>query len=279
MKIVSAIKSLKKEISRARRRGLTIGFVPTMGALHRGHLALMKTAKKETGLVVISIFVNPLQFGPKEDFKRYPRDLKSDAKLAQSAGVDIIFAPSVATMYKNAGTFVDMAGLTDHLCGKSRPGHFRGVMTVVNKLFNIVQPDIAYFGQKDFQQATIIKKMVRDLDMNLQVKVQPTIREPDGLALSSRNKYLSLIERHYAHRIYQSLIKAKNLIRSGEKRPGTILKTIRTIINTIPGVRIDYAEITNPENLEKIEQIKKRPVLIALAVYVGKTRLIDNILC
>ena len=198
MKIITTIKVIKKEISRARQRRLTIGFVPTMGALHQGHLALMRQAKKETDLVVISIFVNPLQFGPKEDFKRYPRNLKDDARLANTAGVDIIFAPTVKEMYTPTPphqcigvegtpkslvwgcTFVDMPNLTDKLCGRSRPGHFRGVMTVVTKLFNIVQPDIAYFGQKDFQQALIIKKMAKDLNMNLEVKTLPTVREQAG---------------------------------------------------------------------------------------------------
>ena len=287
MKIITTIKGIKKEISQARRKRLTIGFVPTMGALHQGHLTLMQQAKKENDLVVISIFVNPLQFGPKEDFRRYPRNLKGDAGLARTAGVDIIFAPSVKGMYNNAfpperptglaGTFVDMPNLTDKLCGQSRPGHFRGVMTDVAKLFNIVQPDIAYFGQKDFQQALIIRKMAQDLNMNLEVKTLPTVREPDGLAMSSRNKYLSIMERCYANRLYRSLLKAKGLILSGEKNCRKIVKAMRDTIKTIPGNRIDYVEITDPETLESIKRIKKRPVLIVLAVCVGKTRLIDNI--
>ncbi|MEW6027220.1 MAG: pantoate--beta-alanine ligase [Planctomycetota bacterium] len=279
VKIITTIKDVRQKISRARRKGLSVGFVPTMGALHQGHLALMRQARKETGLVVISIFVNPLQFGPNEDFKRYPRNIKGDARLAKTAGVDIIFAPSVKEMYDNSLTFVDMADMTDKLCGKSRPGHFRGVLTVVAKLFNIVAPDIAYFGQKDFQQALIIKKMARDLDMNLAINVLPTVREPDGLAMSSRNKYLSVTERFYANRLYQSLLKAKELIISGEKDSGKIRNTMLSIIKTIPGSRIDYVEIADPETLEKAEKIKKRPVLIALAVFVGKTRLIDNIVC
>lgn len=277
MKIITAIKDIKKEISRTRQRRLTIGFVPTMGALHQGHLALMRQAKKETDLVVISIFVNPLQFGPKEDFKRYPRNLKGDAGLARTAGADIVFAPTVKEMYHNTFTFVDMSNLTDKLCGKSRPGHFRGVMTVVAKLFNIVQPDTAYFGQKDFQQALIIKKMAKDLNMNLEVKVRPTVREAGGLAMSSRNKYLSIMERYYANRLYRSLLKAKELILSGEKDCRKIRNAMLAIIKTIPGSRIDYVEIADPETLGSIERIKKRPVLIVLAVYVGKTRLIDNI--
>lgn len=256
-----------------------IGFVPTMGALHQGHLELMRQAKKDNDLVVISIFVNPLQFGPKEDFKRYPRNLKGDAKLAKTAGVDIIFAPTVKAMYHNTSTFVDMSNLTDKLCGQSRPGHFRGVMTVVTKLLNIVQPDVAYFGQKDFQQALIIRKMARDLDMNLEIKTLPTVREPDGLAMSSRNKYLSVPERYYAQRLYRSLLKAKELIISGEKDCRKIRDAMLAVIKTIPGSRIDYVEIADPETLKTIEKIKKGHTLIALAVYAGKTRLIDNILC
>ncbi|MBI5779095.1 MAG: pantoate--beta-alanine ligase [Planctomycetes bacterium] len=279
MKIITTLKSIRTEINRARRKGLMIGFVPTMGALHQGHLELMRQAKKDNDLVVISIFVNPLQFGPKEDFKRYPRNLKGDAKLAKTAGVDIIFAPTVKAMYHNTSTFVDMSNLTDKLCGQSRPGHFRGVMTVVTKLLNIVQPDVAYFGQKDFQQALIIRKMARDLDMNLEIKTLPTVREPDGLAMSSRNKYLSVPERYYAQRLYRSLLKAKELIISGEKDCRKIRDAMLAVIKTIPGSRIDYVEIADPETLKTIEKIKKGHTLIALAVYAGKTRLIDNILC
>lgn len=277
MKIIATIKGIKKEISRARQKRLTIGFVPTMGALHQGHLALMQQAKKESDLVVISIFVNPLQFGPKEDFSRYPRNIKADTELARTTGVDIIFTPSVKEMYNNTSTFVDMSDLTDKLCGKSRPGHFRGVMTVVTKLFNIVQPDVAYFGQKDFQQALIIRKMAQDLNMNLEVKTLPTIREPDGLAMSSRNKYMDITQRSHAHRLYRSLLKAKELILSGEKSRKKIRNAMLAIIKTIPGNRIDYVEIADTKTLESIERVKNRPVLIALAVYAGKTRLIDNI--
>jgi len=278
MKIITTIKDIKKEISQAQRKRLTIGFVPTMGALHQGHLTLMQQAKNESNIVIISIFVNPLQFGPKEDFRRYPRSLKSDVGLARTAGVNIIFAPTVKEMYANTLTFVDMSNLTNKLCGKSRPGHFRGVLTVVAKLFNIIQPDIAYFGQKDFQQALIIKKMAQDLNMNLEIKTRPTVREPDGLAMSSRNKYLDVTHRTYANRLYRSLLKAKGLILSGEKSCKKIRNAMLAIIKTIPGNRIDYVEIADPETLESIERIKNRPVLIALAVYVGKTRLIDNIL-
>src|SRR3989339_746288 len=276
MKIITTIKNIKTEINKARRKKLTVGFVPTMGALHQGHLTLMQQAKKENDLVIISIFVNPLQFGPKEDFKRYPRNLKDDAGLARAAGVDIIFAPATEEMYHNTLTFVDMPKITDKLCGKSRPGHFRGVLTVVTKLFNIIRPDSAYFGQKDFQQALIIKKMTQDLNLNLKIKTLPTVREPDGLAMSSRNKYLDVTQRSYANRLYQSLLKAKELILSGEKGCNKIIKAMSNIIKTIPGNRIDYVEITNPETLESVKQIKNRPVLIALAVYAGKTRLIDN---
>jgi pantoate--beta-alanine ligase len=279
MKIIKTIKAVKKEIEKARRRHLSVGFVPTMGALHRGHLALMTTAKKEKGLVIISIFVNPLQFGPKEDFKSYPRNLKSDARLARAAGVDIIFAPDINEMYNHNATFVDMNQLTDKLCGKSRPGHFRGVLTVVAKLFNIINPDIAYFGQKDFQQALIIKKMARDLNMDLQIKVLPTVREPDGLAMSSRNKHLNTEERNYANRIYRALDKARESVKSGQKDCHKISKAIISAIRTIPNSRIDYIKIADPETLNQLDRIRRRPVLIAMAVFVGRTRLIDNILC
>lgn len=279
MKIIRTINNLKKEIRQIKRKGLLIGFVPTMGALHEGHLSLMRQAQQETDIVIISIFVNPLQFGPKEDFKSYPRNLKSDARLARTAGVDIIFAPTVKEMYQSHfDTFVDMSQLTNKLCGKSRPGHFRGVMTVVTKLFNIVEPDIAYFGQKDYQQALIIKEMVRDLNMNLKIKILPTVREPDGLAMSSRNQYLTDSQHINANRLYQALLKARQLILDGENNCGKIHKTMVSIIRSIPQSKIDYIEIVDPETLEGLKKIKQLPILIALAVYLDKTRLIDNII-
>jgi len=278
MKIFTNIKDIKKEVRQIRKKKLTIGFVPTMGALHQGHLTLMKQAKEKNDLVIISIFVNPLQFGPNEDFQSYPRNLKNDTRLARNAGVDIIFAPPVKEMYHNARTFIDMPNLTDKLCGKSRPGHFRGVMTVVTKLFNIIQPNIAYFGQKDFQQALIIKKMAQDLDMNLEVKILSTIRETGGLAMSSRNKYLNITQRLHANKIYHSLLKAQELIISGDKNYNKIIRRIRSTIKTIPKSRIDYIKIINPETLEDMKWAENKKILVAIAVYVGKTRLIDNII-
>jgi pantoate--beta-alanine ligase len=279
MKIIVSIKDLKQEIKKARSKKQSIGFIPTMGALHQGHLSLAKTAKKENDVVIMSIFVNPMQFGPKEDFKKYPRTLKQDAKLATGAGVDIIFAPDAKEMYSDDFyTFLDMKGLTDRFCGKSRPGHFKGVLTVVAKLFNIVEPDTAYFGQKDYQQATIIQRMVKDLNMNLRVMVLPTVREEDGLAMSSRNRYLTSSQRKYAYRIYQALVEARAMIQSGENDCAKIIKKMEAIIKTIPESRIDYIAIADSETLEILKKTNNHNVVILAAVFVGKTRLIDNIL-
>jgi pantoate--beta-alanine ligase len=278
MKVIKTLKRLRNEIRRARQEGLLIGFVPTMGTLHQGHLSLMQMARKETDLLVVSIFVNPLQFGPKEDFKQYPRNPKQDAKLCKDVGVDIVFAPADEEVYSSGfDTYVDMTKLTSKLCGKSRPGHFRGVMTVVTKLFNMVEPDIAYFGQKDYQQATIIKKMVKDLNMNLKVKVLPTIREIDGLAMSSRNQYLTTSERLNASRLYQALVKSKQIIISGNKNADKICHAIISELNKIPKSKIDYVEIVDADTLEPIQKIERQKVVIAVAIYLGKTRLIDNI--
>lgn len=278
MKIITKIKSLKKEIRRIKNRKLTIGFVPTMGALHKGHLSLTSQAKKDADIVIMSIFVNKLQFGHNEDFKRYPRDLDSDAELAQMMGVDIIFAPSMEEIYPpDFDIFIDMAQLTNKLCGESRPGHFRGVMTVVTKLFNLVEPDIAYFGQKDYQQALIIKKLVNDLNIDTRIKILPTIRELDGLAMSSRNQYLTDFQRISASCIYHALLKAKQLIIDGEDDCQKIYKMIRHIISKIPHSRIDYIKIVDPETLNTNKKIRRRRVIIMIAIYIDKTRLIDNI--
>jgi len=279
MKIIRTIRILKKEIGRAKNRGLKVGFVPTMGALHQGHLNLMRRAKKENDLVAISVFVNPKQFGPKEDFTRYPRDLNSDAKLARTVGVDIIFAPNDEEMYQtDFDTFVETLNLANKLCGRSRSRHFRGVLTVVMKLFNIVEPDTAYFGQKDYQQAQIVKKMVSDLNMNLRVKVLPTVRERDGLAMSSRNRYLSLAQRMNAYLLYKSLLWAKKNILAGEKNPAKIISGMKNVIKVIPQSRIDYIEIVDPVTLEKKSKLSHCGAAVLLAVHVGKTRLIDNII-
>lgn len=273
--------------ARLKKQGKTIGFVPTMGYLHEGHLSLAKQAKKDTDIVVMSIFVNPAQFGPKEDFKKYPRDFARDCRLAKSAGVDVIFYPTAKAMYpKGYQTYVEVFELSKYsshhihvagLCGASRPGHFKGVTTVVAKLFNIVKPDTAYFGQKDAQQAIIIKRMVEDLNMDLKVRVMPIIREADGLAASSRNVYLSPTERKEALVLKNALQKAKDMVNSDEKDPKKIIAKMREIINSVPSSKIDYISIVDTENLRDVKTINGG-ILIALAVKIGKTRLIDNII-
>lgn len=278
MEIIRQIPRLREKIKEARRLGRSIGFVPTMGFLHEGHLSLLRQARIETDLLVLSIFVNPLQFGAGEDFEEYPRDLERDADLAAGAGCDIIFAPSAREMYPNDyATFVEVERLTSGLCGASRPGHFRGVATVVSKLFNLVTPDRAYFGQKDAQQAIIIRRMAQDLNMNLEVKVLPTVREADGLAMSSRNNYLTPAERKAATVLYRSLCLAEKSIAAGEKDADSIRQLIRAAINAEPLAEIDYIAIVDAENLHELDRIANR-VLIALAVRFGKTRLIDNIM-
>jgi pantoate--beta-alanine ligase len=275
--IVANIKKMSQFSRSLHRKGKTIGFVPTMGYLHEGHLSLARQARRDTDAVIMSIFVNPAQFGPEEDFKKYPRDLKRDIALAKKAGVDIIFYPSAHDMYpKEYKTYVDVEKLGGILCGKSRPGHFRGVLTVVVKLFNIVQPDIAYFGQKDAQQALIIKKMAEDLNMPLKIRVMPIIRQKDGLAMSSRNAYLSAEEKQDALLLHQALLLARGLVKRGKRSSSYVIKSIRTMIRKKKNASIDYIEIVNAENLEPVKFMKGK-VLIALAVWIGKTRLIDNI--
>ncbi len=247
-----------------------------MGALHLGHLSLMRQARQETDFVVVSIFVNPIQFGPKEDFKKYPRKLKQDALLCKKEGVDIIFYPAAKEMYPvNYKTYVEVGGLSDCLCGKSRPGHFKGVASVVTKLFNIVNPDTAYFGQKDAQQAIIIKKLVEDLNFPVKIKVMPTVRQNDGLALSSRNVYLNAKERKDALVLSQSLNLAKNLIKGGVRDADKITRILRSLINRKDTAKIDYIAIVSPEDLKAVKKVSGN-CLIALAAWFGKTRLIDN---
>ncbi|MBT9173760.1 MAG: Pantothenate synthetase [Syntrophomonadaceae bacterium] len=278
MEIIRQITLFKEKIKEARRLGNSIGFVPTMGFLHEGHLSLLRQARAENDLVVLSIFVNPLQFGAGEDFEDYPRDLERDAALAVSAGCDIIFAPATRDMYpKDYATFVEVERLTSGLCGASRLGHFRGVTTVVNKLFNIVTPDRAYFGQKDAQQAIIIRRMAKDLNMGLEIDVLPIIREADGLAMSSRNSYLTQAERKSATVLYRSLCLANESIAAGERNAGLIEQLIRAAIDSERLAHIDYIAVVDAENLLELDKIEKR-VLIALAVRFGKTRLIDNII-
>ena len=278
MKLIKSISSVKKQIKKAKKNGQRVGFVPTMGYLHDGHLSLVREAVKECDIVIASIFVNPSQFGAGEDYSRYPRDLKRDLRLAQQAKVDIVFTPSVKSMYSNGcQAYVSVEKLSKVLCGISRPAHFKGVTTVVAKLFNIVEPDTAYFGQKDAQQAIIINKMINDLNMNVRLKMLPIIREKDGLAMSSRNIYLNKTDRKNAAVLYKSLKEAKRSIKSGIRNSKKIIRVMQKMISSTPGARIDYISIVDTEGLKPAKEIKGR-LLIALAVYFGKTRLIDNII-
>ena len=247
-----------------------------MGALHEGHAALVRAARAAGGFVVVSVFVNPTQFGPKEDFSKYPRTLDADRALCHEAGADLVFAPSAAEMYpERSVTFVEVTELDRELCGPSRPGHFRGVCTVVLKLFNIVLPDRAYFGAKDYQQARIVSQMVRDLNVPVEVKVEPTVREADGLAMSSRNRYLSAGERAAAQAIYRALAGVRDRA-SSEKDVATLEAGLRGELTAIPGARVDYARIVDAESLQPITRIE-RPAVAAVAVFLGTTRLIDNV--
>ena len=276
MRIVESIKDVRATVKEWKAKGLKVGFVPTMGYLHEGHESLIRKASEENDRVVVSIFVNPIQFGPKEDLSTYPRDLERDSKVCESAGADIIFHPENEEMYFNDfSTFVDMNGLTAELCGKSRPTHFRGVCTVVTKLFNIVAPDRAYFGEKDAQQLAVIKRMVRDLNIDIEIIGCPIVREKDGLAKSSRNTYLSVEERNAAIILNKSLTLAKEKIQAGERDSEVIIKLIQEVINSEKLARIDYIEVVDSLSMEKVERIEKA-VLVAIAVFIGKTRLIDN---
>jgi pantoate--beta-alanine ligase len=263
---------------KAKSHGKKVGLVPTMGALHEGHLSLVEEARKRADTVVVSIFVNPIQFGPSEDLARYPRNLGSDKKLLRHFDVDVLFMPEARTVYPEGfKTFVEVEGLSKKLCGRSRPTHFRGVTTVVAKLFNMVCPDIAFFGGKDYQQQIIIKRMAKDLDFPVEIVALPTVREFDGLAMSSRNAYLTQKERRSALILYRSLCLAKEEIGKGEKDPRKILFRIRSAVGTEPSVRLDYVAMVDPETLEEVRKIKGK-VLVALAAYLGKTRLIDNMM-
>jgi len=278
LRILRDFKKMQEIAHALRREAKTIGFVPTMGALHRGHLSLVRRARRENDYVIVSIFINPVQFGPKEDFKKYPRNFKTDTLLCKKEGVDIIFYPSAGAMYP-AGykTYVEVEDLGDVLCGEFRSRHFRGVATVVNKLFNIVQPTKAYFGQKDAQQAIIIRKMVRDLNIPVQIRVLPTVREADGLAMSSRNSYLSPAERKQARVLSQALALARDLIKKGNRDSLLVIRKMHQLIKRKKDARIQYICVVDPKTLAAVQKIK-RQVLIALAVYIGKTRLIDNAL-
>lgn len=278
MQIIRKIKDLRKVITSLKSRGQGISFVPTMGFLHQGHLRLIRAARKENQQVVVSIFVNPIQFGAKDDLKRYPRNFKKDLASCKKEGVKIIFYPDIKEMYPEGyKTYVTVQGLSDLLCGKFRPGHFQGVTTVVAKLFNLIQPDIAYFGQKDAQQALIIQKMVQDLNMPVQVEVLPTVREPDGLAMSSRNSYLKKDERHDALVLRKALIRARELISLGERRPQEIIRKMKQLIKKSKSAKIQYISIVDLKDLKPVSRIKDN-LLIALAVYIGRVRLIDNVI-
>jgi pantoate--beta-alanine ligase len=275
--IETRIAELRRTVDNARGAQKFIGFVPTMGALHEGHAELIRVARAATSFVVVSVFVNPTQFGPNEDFAKYPRTLEADQKVCAAAGADLIFAPPVEEMYpENSFTFVEVSKLGDHLCGASRPGHFRGVCTVVLKLLNIVQPDRAFFGAKDYQQGRIIGQMVRDLNVPVAVDLVPTVREPDGLALSSRNRYLSPTERSAAPRIYQALRNARDRARAGEIDAARLESALAAELSAIPGARLDYARVVDAVTLQPLVRLDK-PAVAAVAVFLGTTRLIDNI--
>ena len=277
MKIVGTVKEVREQAKEWKKQGLSVGLVPTMGYLHEGHKSLMEAARKDNDKVVVSIFVNPMQFGPTEDLATYPRDLDHDAALCESVGVDLIFHPEAEEMYeKDFCSFVDMTGLTEGLCGKTRPIHFRGVCTVVNKLFNIVTPDHAYFGQKDGQQLAVIKRMVRDLNMDIEIVGCPIVREEDGLAKSSRNTYLSPEERKAALILSKTVALGKELAKT-EKDANKVVEAMKENIKTEPLAKIDYVEAVDALSMAPVEKLEGT-CMLAMAVYIGKTRLIDNTL-
>lgn len=279
MKIVDTIAEVREQVKEWRKEGLSVGLVPTMGYLHEGHKSLIDRAVAENDRVVVSIFVNPMQFGPSEDLESYPRDMDRDAALCEGAGANLIFHPEPSEMYQDDfSSFVDMNTLTGGLCGKSRPIHFRGVCTVVAKLFNIVLPDKAYFGQKDAQQLAVIRHMVQDLSFGIEIVGCPIIREKDGLAKSSRNTYLNDEERQAALILSKSLEKGKALVEAGEKDAAKVVSVIAASIQEEPMAKIDYVELVDWNTLEPVTTIDG-PILTAIAVFIGKTRLIDNFIC
>ena len=277
MQILSSISEIRTALRELRNRG-SVGFVPTMGALHAGHRSLMQTARQRCAVAVASIFVNPTQFGPNEDLSRYPRTLKEDCRMLEAEDVDLLFIPAVDAMYpQGASTFVEVAGLSDRLDGVSRPGHFRGVATVVAKLFHIVQPDLAFFGQKDAAQLAVLRKMVCDLNLPVEIVGCPTVREPDGLAMSSRNRYLSNADRQQALSLHRALEVARTIAANGEHGATTLLEAMNGSLQQAPSVRVDYVAVVDPDTLLPLEDVKSG-ALLALAAYIGTTRLIDNIL-
>jgi pantoate--beta-alanine ligase len=269
--------SVARKIRREQDR--TVGLVPTMGALHEGHLSLVREARRMCDVVVVSVFVNPTQFGPGEDFEHYPRDLTKDTALLTDYNVDYIFAPPVEEMYpKGFSTYVNVEGLSEPLEGASRPGHFRGVATVVTILLNTIRPDFAFFGQKDAQQALVIRRLVKDLALDTEIVILPIVREDSGLAISSRNLYLTQYEQKSATILHKALVQAKQAFKDGERNASRITELIRQMVESEPRARLDYVTIADAETLEKLERVDDRPTLIALAAYVGKTRLIDNLI-
>jgi pantoate--beta-alanine ligase len=276
MEVIESISEMKNLVKDWKRQGLSIGFVPTMGYLHEGHLALVRRVKELSDRVVVSIFVNPIQFAPGEDYQRYPRDLERDKALLEKEGVDVLFSPKAQEMYPPGfQTYVEVKELSSGLCGRYRAGHFVGVATVVLKLFNIVQPDIAVFGEKDYQQLKVIQRMVQDLNLDVKIIPHPTVREEDGLAMSSRNTYLSPEERKSAIALYKALNLAEELINQGERRVATLKEKLKEFIESYPYTKVQYVEFVHPETLKEVERVDE-PTLLALAVFVGKARLIDN---
>lgn len=278
IRVVTTITEVRELVKQARSQGKRVGLVPTMGALHAGHISLVEAAKTRTDFIVVSVFVNPTQFGPNEDFGKYPRTLDADVAMCQKSGADVVFAPSAEEMYTTPQqTWVNVEKLTDCLCGAARPGHFRGVTTVCTKLFNIVLPDVAFFGQKDAQQTIVIKRMVADLNMPLEIVVCPIIREANGLAMSSRNRYLSDQQKQDAAAIYASLRKAEQMIKSGERNSAVIIAAMQEILRQSGSIATEYVHIVDSAALSDLQVIKGQ-VLIAIAAKIGTTRLIDNIM-
>lgn len=277
-RLVTKLADVRAALGAARREGKSIGLVPTMGALHAGHLSLVERSRKECDFTVVTIFVNPMQFGPREDFSHYPRNLESDLALLRPTGADLVFAPEVDDVYgPRHATYVEMHGVAEPLEGRCRPGHFRGVATVVLKLFNMTTPDRAYFGQKDYQQSLVIRQLVADLDLPIEVCVCPTVREPDGLALSSRNVYLSAAERQEALAISRALRRAAEVVQSGERAADAVLAAMQAVLAGAPGLRLEYLAVVDAQTLQPVATIEQT-VLAALAAFVGRTRLIDNVL-
>ncbi|MDA0747476.1 MAG: pantoate--beta-alanine ligase [bacterium] len=274
--VIRTVREMHREADRLREAGLRIGLVPTMGYLHEGHLSLVRQARRAADRVVVSIFVNPIQFGPKEDFATYPRNFERDLDLVHGAGADLVYAPEAGEMYPEGyATYVDVERLTDHLCGATRPGHFKGVATVVTKLFTAVKPHVAIFGQKDAQQVGVIRRMTRDLNLDVEVHTSPTVREADGLAKSSRNVYLDSEERWHAPVLFQALQEARAQVQRGERRAGVVLAAMERLIQKKPGTEVDYVSVVDAEDLQPVPVLAGR-VIFALAVRFQKARLIDN---